>query len=193
MTDTSPSDAQVLAGLLSGDQRALEDAYRQHGGLVYGLARRVTGRDDVARDITQDVFAFLWERPDQVDLSRGTLRSFLGVVTHRRSVDAIRRTTRRAGAETRAAEREVVVRSEHDAEVVQAGLVSWRAAKMRSLLNQLPAEQRQALELAYYQGHTYREVATVLGIPEGTAKSRLRLALARLRDLVGPEDLGAWT
>jgi len=193
MTDPGPSDVQVMAGLLAGDQCSLEDAYRQHGGLVYGLARRVTGREDTARDITQDVFAFLWERPDQVDLTRGSLRSFLGVVTHRRSVDAIRRTSRRAGAESRAAERETAVQSDHDAEVVQAGLVSWRAAKLRSLLAQLPTEQRQALELAYYQGHTYREVATMLGIPEGTAKSRLRLALARLRDLLGPEELAAWT
>jgi RNA polymerase sigma factor (sigma-70 family) len=190
--DSGTTDRHVLAGLLAGDQRALEEAYRAHGGLVFGLARRVTGRDDLAREITQDVFTHLWEHPDQVDPSRGTLRAFLGVVTHRRSVDAIRRTGRRARAESRAADQSDVVQRAHDAEIAEAGLASWRATKLRALLAELPPEQRRAVELAYYEGHTYREVATALGIPEGTAKSRLRLALAHLRDLLGP-DLGAWT
>jgi RNA polymerase sigma-70 factor (ECF subfamily) len=185
-------EAVVLARLAAGDERALAMVYDQHADMVYGLARRVTRDDHLAREITQEVFTFLWEQPQRVDLERGSLRAFLGVVTHHRAVDEVRRVTRRSEAEARA-HRGEAIDDGHEGAVLEAAAQDWRRERLAGMLDQLPADQRAALELAYFDGRTYREVATILGIPEGTAKSRLRLALARLRTMIGPENARAWT
>jgi RNA polymerase sigma factor (sigma-70 family) len=182
----------LLARLAAGDERALGMVYDQHADMVYGLARRVTRDDHLAREITQEVFTYLWSQPNRVDLERVSLRAFLGVVTHHRAVDEVRRVTRRATAESRAQNGEAVDHG-HEGAVLDAATQDWRRERLAAMLEQLPADQRAALELAYFDGRTYREVATILGIPEGTAKSRLRLALARLRTMIGPEDARAWT
>jgi RNA polymerase sigma-70 factor (ECF subfamily) len=178
-------DGVLLERIRAGDERALADAYDQHADLVYGLARRVTRDEQLAGEITQDVFVYLWELPDRVDLARGTLRSYLAVVTHRRAVDEVRRSVRRHRVEAAAA----VVEREDGPEtaVVDAAAHVWGRARLAEALAQLPDEQRAAIELAYYDGLTYKQVSSVLGIPEGTAKSRLRLAIGRLRTLLGDE------
>jgi RNA polymerase sigma-70 factor (ECF subfamily) len=185
-----PNDATLLARVLAGDETALAVAYDRYAGLVYGLARRVTRDAYLAQDITQDVFAYLWELPDRVDLSKGTLRSYLAVVAHRRAVDEVRRSERRNRVETTTFTVEVTDGPE--GEVVDAAACEWRRRHITEVLAQLPEEQRRAVSLAYYEGQTYVQVARTLGIPEGTAKSRLRLALGRLRTLLG-DELGAVT
>jgi RNA polymerase sigma-70 factor (ECF subfamily) len=179
------SDAVLLARLRAGDERALAAVYDQHAGLVYGLARRVTRDEHLAQDVTQDVFAYLWEVPERVDLERGTLRSYLAVVAHRRAVDEVRRSERRTRSESSAAVEDVVTGPEPD--VVENAAVAWTKHRIATVLAQLPEEQRTALRLAYFDGQTYVQVAHTLGIPEGTAKSRLRLALTKLRALLGEE------
>lgn len=185
-------DAVLLARLAAGDERALGMVYDQHVDMVYGLARRVTRDDHLAREITQEVFTYLWSQPQRVDLERGSLRAFLGVVTHHRAVDEVRRVARRTTAESRAHNGEVIDDG-HESAVLEAATQDWRRQRLSAMLDQLPADQRAALELAYFDGRTYREVASILGIPEGTAKSRMRLALARLRTMIGPENARAWT
>ena len=188
----APSDDELLvARMVAGDDSALGRVYDRYGGFVYALARRVTGDDGAAGDITQDVFTFLWEHPDRVDFTRGSLRAYLGVVTHRRSVNEVRTTVRRRLREERVASgsHEPVG---HEAEAVEADAARWRAGRLRSFLLDLPTEQRQVLEMAYFDGCTLRDVATRLCIPEGTAKSRLRLALARLRTKMEAQPLEAW-
>jgi RNA polymerase sigma factor (sigma-70 family) len=182
----------LLARLAAGDERALGIVYDQHADMVYGLARRVTRDDHLAREITQEVFTYLWSQPQRVDLERGSLRAFLGVVTHHRAVDEIRRVARRTTAESRAHNDEVVDAG-HESAVLEAATQDWRRERLSAMLDQLPADQRAALEPGYFDGRTYREVASILGIPEGTAKSRMRLALARLRTMIGPENARAWT
>jgi RNA polymerase sigma-70 factor (ECF subfamily) len=178
-------DATLLARIVAGDDRALATVYDLHADLVYGLARRVTRDEQLARDVTQEVFAHLWEMPARVDLARGSLRAYLAVVAHRRAVDEVRRSERRARIETAA-------RWTVDDEGPEPGVVdeltrTWRHERLAGALERLPAEQRAAIELAYYDGLTYKQVARVLDIPEGTAKSRLRLAMARLRSELGDE------
>jgi len=95
-------DAVLLARLSAGDDRALRIVYDQHADMVYGLAQRVTRDDHRAREITQEVFTYLWSQPQRVHLERGSLRAFLGVVTHHRAVDEVRRVTRRSHAESKA-------------------------------------------------------------------------------------------
>jgi RNA polymerase sigma-70 factor (ECF subfamily) len=180
-----PPDAVLLARVRAGDDRALGVIYDQHVGLVFGLARRVTRDEQLARDITQEVFSYLWEMPDRVDLGKGSLRAYLAVVTHRRAVDEVRRSERRARLEAALPCAELTEGPE--AGVVDAAAKQWWKARLAAGLAQLPYEQRVALELAYFDGLTYKQVARALAIPEGTAKSRLRLAMSRLRTMLGDE------
>ncbi len=190
-TDTGlHPDTELLARLLEGDSGALRAAYACYSSLVFGLARRVTSSASAAEDITQEVFLQLWERPDAVDLSRGSLRSYLGVVTHRRAVDAVRRASRARTRDERAGWESNTTSLGIEGGVVERDEQARRTRQLREAIDTLPADQRRALELAYFGDCTYREVATELGIPEGTAKSRLRLAIAKLRDLIdAPERL----
>jgi RNA polymerase sigma-70 factor, ECF subfamily len=178
-------DALLVERIRAGDDRALAAIYDQHAGLVYGLACRVARDEQLARDVTQEVFTHLWEMPDRVDLSRGSLRTYLAMLAHRRAVDEVRRHEARSRAETASALPEPEEGPE--TRVVDAATHTWRKKHLIALLGMLPAEQRTAVQLAYYDGLTYVEVAKALGIPEGTAKSRLRSALARLRTLLTDE------
>jgi RNA polymerase sigma-70 factor (ECF subfamily) len=182
---SSDCDALLVERIRAGDDRALAAIYDQHAGLVYGLARRVSRDEQLARDVTQEVFAYLWEMPARVDLARGSLRTYLAMLAHRRAVDEVRRQEARVRAETFSA----VPQPEDGPEnrVVDSATRIWRKKHLAALLDMLSAEQRVALQLAYYDGLTYVQVAKALGIPEGTAKTRLRAALARLRTLLTDE------
>jgi RNA polymerase sigma-70 factor, ECF subfamily len=182
---SSDRDALLVTRVRAGDDSALAAVYDEHAGLVYGLARRVTRDEELARDIVQEVFAYFWENPDRVDLGRGTLRAYLSVLAHRRAVDEVRRHEARARAEIASAPPEE--EEEPAAQVVAEATRSWRGKRVSELLGTLPAEQREAVRLAYYEGLTYVQVANRMGIPEGTAKYRLRAALAKLRTLLTDE------
>ena len=174
-------DRTLAERLRAGDEFALGDLYDLHGGFVHALARRIVRNPEAAEDVTQEVFTFIWECPERYNEDRGTLRAFLGTITHRRSVDLIRREEARKRREAADALSDPVDWHTDDdvADSVDAGLV-------RRAMASLPDAQRRCLELAYFDGLTYRQVATTLGIPEGTAKSRLRLALARIADALQP-------
>jgi RNA polymerase sigma-70 factor, ECF subfamily len=131
------------------------------------------------------VFTYLWEMPHRVDLNRGSLRTYLALLAHRRAVDEVRRQKARFRAETASALPEP--EDGPEAHVVDAATRTWRKKHLTALLGMLPAQQRAAVQLAYYDGLTYVQVAKALGIPEGTAKSRLSTALARLRTLLTDE------
>jgi RNA polymerase sigma-70 factor (ECF subfamily) len=182
---SSDRDALLVARVRAGDDSALAAVYDEHADLVYGLARRVTRDEELARDIAQEVFAYFWEHPDRVDLGRGTLRAYLSVLAHRRAVDEVRRHEARSRAETASAPLET--EDGPEAQVVAEAARSWRGKRVSELLGTLSAEQREAVRLAYYEGLTYVQVANRLGIPEGTAKYRLRAALAKLRALLTDE------
>ena len=187
-------DREFAARLLAGDQSALAEVYDRYAGLVFGLARRVLCDEAKAEDVTQEVFVYLWQQPHRFDPSRGSMRSWLGVLAHRRSVDRVRSEVRRARDE---ALFDLVdpVDATHDVDDELSD--AWLAVRVRDALDQLPTEQREAVVLAYFGGRTYRQVATDLDIPEGTAKSRLRLALAKLDELLRPslmgQDAPVWT
>ncbi len=179
----APWAERVLVERLSGgDETALVELYDRYAAFVYGLAVRTLVDRQIAEEVTQEVFVSLWEHPKQIDPGRGTLRGFLGTLTHRRAVDAVRREEARRRREVRVAHHEG-----HVPDVADVVLRSDTTGRVRTAVEVLPDAQRQALELAYFDGYTYRQVAEVLGIPEGTAKSRLRLALTRIAEHLGPE------
>jgi RNA polymerase sigma-70 factor (ECF subfamily) len=182
----------LLARLCAGDDRALAVVYDEHAAVVFATARRVTVNEQLARDVTQDVFVGLWEAPDRVDLARGPLRAYLRTVAHRRAVDAVRRSERRARAESVATTTPASAASidridgPEDA-VADADAASWCGQRIADALAVIPHEQREVLRLVYIEGRTMREVAVLLSIPEGTVKSRARLGLARVRAEVADE------
>jgi len=168
--------------LLAGDERALAAVVAEFGGLVRSVARKVLHDGPAAEDVAQEVFVRLWERPDRFDPDRGSLRSFLAVVTRRRAVDWVRHHEAERRRRDRAAEDAPLVADD----VAAAVATRDTADHVRAAVAHLPPDQREAVTLAFFGGLSYREVAATLGIPEGTAKSRLRLALAKLSTTLHP-------
>lgn len=181
-------DVELRARLVAGDEGALSTLYDDYGSFVFGLALRVTGDRRAAEDVVQEVFVRVWERPALFDPERGSMRSWLGTLAHRRAVDHVRReeaTRRRARREA-----ETSWSAPVDIEDIATSLAL--ADRVRSAVDGLPADQQVAVRLAYFGARTYRQVACELGIPEGTAKSRLRLGLRRLAEVLEPEGLEQW-
>lgn len=181
VSPSGPTDVSLVARIAVGDDRALQMVYERYSPLVYGLARRVTASTAHAEEITQEVFVYLWQNPDRFDAERGTLRAFLGALTHRRSVDEVRRNTRRTAREDRVGTDASTLEMFDVGEGIER---SQTAERVRAAVSSLPDQQREAVLLAYFGGFTFRQVAEKLGIPEGTAKSRLRLGLSKLAGLL---------
>ena len=183
---TQSWERAIVARIAAGDDSALATVYDQYGSLVYGIAAHLVGRAD-APDVSQEVFTNLWTRPDHFDPDRGTLRTYLAVMTRRRCIDALRRTGRRKAREERIGG-DASTNPPPNVEEAATALLS--AEQVRQALDRLPDEQATAIRMAYLDGLTFQAVARAMGTPEGTAKSRLRLGLARLaRELsdLGPE------
>jgi RNA polymerase sigma-70 factor, ECF subfamily len=174
------SDAQLVTSIARYSEVALAEVYRRHGGAVYGLARRVLNNTTEAEDVTQEVFLRLWNQPDRFDASRGSLRSFLLSQSHARAVDAIRSLNSRRLREAKDARRTAAATYDMQHEVWDLAL----ADQVARALGGLPDEERRAIELAYFEGHTYVQVAELLGQPEGTIKSRIRNGMRRMRSVL---------
>jgi len=171
------SDASLVLGLARYQQEALGELYRRHAGAVFGLSKRLLNDQAKAEEVVQEVFLRLWNRPERFDADRGSLRSFLLAQTHGRSVDILRSDTARRRREERDARQAAEGGYDLDHEIWDLAL----AEHVRTALDALHPGERAALELAYFGGRTYREVAVELGEPEGTVKSRIRTGLKKLR------------
>ena len=174
---SSLSDAGLAAAIGDASQEALAEAYNRHSGAVHGLARRILRDATLAEEVTQEVFLRLWNNPEKFDADRGSLRSYLLAHTHGRSVDVIRSESARRTREDNDARLTTGAGQNVEDEVWDLAL----ADQVREALSTLGEGERKAIELAYFGGHTYREVADLLGEPEGTVKSRIRSGLKRLR------------
>lgn len=171
------TDRELAARLVAGDEAALREAYREHVAAVNGLAVRVLSNAALAEEVVQDVFVRLWEQPERFDADRGRLRAFLLSMTHSRAVERVRseESLRRRHA---AAEREPAALSDDPARVTETRDVEQ---SVRAALAELPEVQRTPIEMAYYNGMSYREVAVELGEAEGTVKYRIRVGMQKLR------------
>lgn len=186
----SASDASLVVAIARWHEPAMAEVYRRHGGAVYSLARRVILHDPSAEEVTQEVFLDLWQHPEKFDPQRGTLRSFLLARTHGKSVDMIRSEESRKRREARSSRETATSGYDLEHQVWDLAI----AEQVKECIAALPEEMRKPIELAYFGGHTYREVATLLDTPEGTIKSRIRIGLTKLRaNLVesGLEPAGA--
>jgi RNA polymerase sigma factor (sigma-70 family) len=177
------ADASLHERLVAGDDDALAEAYDRWSGLVYALAVDITGDRAAAEDVTQDVFGHLWELPEAYDPHRGSLGSWLCLVARSRALDW---TSRRTPERHHAA---AVATVDEQADIDET--VTWRAEAtvVREAVRALPAPQREAVLLAFYGGHSYREVANQLSIPVGTANSGLRQGLTALAERLATEGI----
>lgn len=183
------SDAQLVVAIGRFRNDALAEVYRRHAPALFGLARRILAGRDLAEEVVQEVFLRLWNQPDRFDPARGSLRTYLLTQTHGRSVDLIRAEASRRAREERDAR--LTAESGYDLEREVWDLT--QAEHVRTALARLTDGERRAIELAYFGGHTYREVAVLLREPEGTVKSRIRSGLSRLRGaLVETGIAGPW-
>lgn len=186
---TATSDATLVVAIGRWREDALAEAYRRHGGAVYGLVRRVVRDDGIAEEVVQEVFLRLWTAPERFDPERGSLRSWLLAQAHGRSIDRLRSDGARRLREERDALRTATAGYDVEREAMDLAV----ADRVNEVMGSLPPAERQALELAYFDGYTYREVAQLLGTPEGTVKSRIRAGLKRLRtDLIDWETGQPW-
>ncbi len=181
-------DVRLIDRIMAGDETALTRVYDQFSPTVFGVARRVLGDTSAAEDVVQEVFVALWERPHTFDAARGTLASWLGMLAHRRAVDRVRREE----ASRRRADAMAAQPPSAPPDLDEAVSSLWISERVRAAVQSLPEEQRTCVNLAYFEGKTYIEVAALLGIPEGTAKSRMRLALRKLADTLNSEGISSW-
>jgi RNA polymerase sigma-70 factor, ECF subfamily len=182
----SSDDSDLLSGLAAGDQQSLAALYDRYGNAALGLAFKVCGNRAIAEDIVQEAFLALWQKPGSFDSKRGSAGSFLMGIVHHKAVDAVRR---EAALHRREENFAVEPQESSEDEVVEAAWISMRKTKVLAALGQLSDVQREALELAYLQGLTYSDVASRLNIPLGTAKTRMRDGMIRLRSLLAQSEV----
>jgi RNA polymerase sigma-70 factor (ECF subfamily) len=171
----------LAAHLAAGDDLTLAEIFDRLAPAVYGGALRVLGDDAAAQDVVQDVFVELWSHPGRYDAAAGPLRTYLIVLARHRAVDLVRSELRRVARQERSYRLAPGQPAPSPCEEVMG---PQAAAAVRAAIGLLPDSQRRIVELAYFRGLTCREAADAVGIPEGTAKSRLRLALAKLETML---------
>ena len=177
------ADEDLMARVYEGDTRAFGVVFDRHSSVAFSLAYRMCGRRALAEEVVQKAFLSLWRSGARYDRGRGSVRSWVLAVVHHRAIDLIRHESVRAGRDVHddgvaatlpALERtELEVERRSDAHLV------------RGALEELPSEQRQVIELAYFGGFSHSEIAGMLGIPSGTVKGRMRLGMGKLRLALG--------
>lgn len=178
------TDHQLADRMSAGDESALAEIYDRYSALVYRVAFRTTNDRSAAEDVTQEVFVQVWKHVTRFDPQRGSFRAWVVTIAHRRGVDHVRRELSR-GRALPPADRDTQPSAEEEAVVVMM------AERVRAAVDRLPEPQRDVVRLAYYEGHSLVQAATALGVPEGTAKSRMRLALVRLSSSLSGEGMSS--
>lgn len=179
------ADQRLMRSFASGDQPAADELYRRFAGRIYGLGLVMLGSDSAAQDLVQDTFVKLLRSADRYDRSRGKLETWVLLMARSLAIDAIRR---------RVLEARTLEHVERPAEADDApgpadvAVTVDLTQRAKRAMAALPAEQRAALELAYLGGKTSTEISDLEGIPVGTAKTRIRAALLRLRELMASEQ-----
>ena len=176
-TQTAETEREMIAGIRGGREQAMAQLYDRYSSIVYSVALRVLGDTGAAEDVLQDVFMQLWRKPENFDANRGSLAAWLAVIARHRAIDVLRKRKPETDIS------EVVIALDLDLEE-EAGR-KLAIEKVRRALAGMAAEQRKAVELAFFEGLTHSEIAAKLGEPLGTVKTRIRSALIALRKAMG--------
>ncbi|MBA2255588.1 MAG: sigma-70 family RNA polymerase sigma factor [Thermoleophilaceae bacterium] len=179
------ADEEIMQLVQDGDPRAFEVVYERHGGPAFSLAYRMVGNRVVAEDITQEAFLSIWRSRSRYQRERGSVRTWVLGIVHHRTIDALRRNFVHERRRTSA---EGLEEREEAAELTEVEVVRRDEARtVRSALDGLPGEQCRVIELAYFGGFTHVEIASMLDMPVGTVKGRMRLGLDKLRRTLSGE------
>jgi RNA polymerase sigma-70 factor, ECF subfamily len=177
------ADEELMQLVQQGDPRSFEVLYDRHGGAAFSLAYRMVGDRAAAEDITQEAFLSMWRSRVRYEPTRGSVRTWVLGIVHHRAIDGLRRNLvhqrRRASAEGIEERHEAAERTEVEAARRE------EARTVRAAMDELPGEQLQVIELAYFGGFTHTQIAEMLEMPVGTVKGRMRLALEKLRRQLG--------
>jgi RNA polymerase sigma-70 factor (ECF subfamily) len=179
----SLADEDLMPLVHDGDARAFEVVFDRHADAAFSLAYRMCGRQSTAEDVVQEAFLSLWRSGARYDRRRGSVRSWVLGVVHNRAIDLFRRESVRAGRDVNAEGLVELMRAPDDT----PGDLQRRedAQEIRAALKELPADQRQVIELAYFGGFSHSQIATMLELAPGTVKGRMRLGLTKLRIALG--------
>ncbi len=178
----APTLSELLRRCSRGDETAFAQVYDETSARVHGLVLRVVRDRAQAEEVTQEVYLQAWRTSTRFDAEKGSALSWLMTLAHRRAVDRVR--SAEAASQQDTTYHQTVGQTPHDS-TAEAAEASVDARRVRTALNELTEIQREALELAYFGGYTHTEVATMLDLPVGTAKTRIRDGLIRLRDTMG--------
>ena len=181
-TAVEVGDDELLLAVARGDQAAFAALYDSVGPLVHGVVRRVVRDPAQSEEVTQEVMVEVWRTAVRFDPDRGSARTWILTMAHRRAIDRVRSEQASRNRAQRVADQQHARDFDEVSERVE---LDFEHEQVRTALSTLTELQRQAVELAYYQGFTYREVAELLGTPLGTIKTRMRDGLIRLRDALG--------
>lgn len=184
MGEGDREDLDLHRRLLSGDRGAFDELYRRYSGAAYGLAYRLTGQQALAQDVVHDSFLALWRAPEAFDAARGAFRTFFLSLVHHRAVDIVRREERLRRRGERAANLEPVASEDVAEGVVDEAYLRVRRKQVKEALEALPPDQRQVLQMAYFDALTQVQIAERLAIPLGTVKTRTFAAMRKLRGLL---------
>jgi RNA polymerase sigma-70 factor (ECF subfamily) len=173
------ADEDLMPLVHDGDARAFEVVFDRHADAAFSLAYRMCGRRGMAQDVVQEAFLSLWRSGARYDRSRGSVRSWILGVVRNRTIDLFRRDTVRAGRDVNADS--AVERIPSSEDVAREAERRQDARDVRAALHDLPPDQRQVIELAYFGGFSHTQIAEMLDLPPGTVKGRMRLGLTKLR------------
>ena len=181
---TSWYDASLMA-----DEKALEELYDRYGSLAFSLAFKMVGTTEAAEDVVQEAFYRIWRQAASFDRSKARLSTWLVNITRNLCIDELRRRGARPQATNSADAEEqlAALAAPDDGDPAEQVWLAQRRAAVSAALGQLPAPQREALELAYFGGLSQSEIAARLGDPLGTIKTRIRLGMQKLRESLGNE------
>ena len=185
-------DQALLARVADGDSRALDTLYDRYARVVYGVALRILGEAELAEDVVQETFWRVWRRARTFQSGRGKAAAWIFGIAHNLSVDELRRQRSRPRS-VYDTDQTPVLRDREDSrmDVAANALENERGRIIGAALQQISADQREAIELAYFGGLSQSEIAERLHSPIGTIKTRIRLGLRKLRDLLLAQDLRA--
>ena len=187
--DYKEFDDQSLIRLIAHSQEsALSELYDRYSRLVYSLALNAVSDPATAEEITQDVFIRIWDHAGTYQAEKSKVVTWIASITRYRSIDVIRRRKIRPESQSVSWEIEPSASEMNSTNVEETVEISQKRRRVRQAISMLPEEQRQALAYAYFQGYTHREIAEVLGEPLGTVKTRIRLAMQKLRQLLEHEE-----
>lgn len=176
------SAEDLLGAVARGDQAAFADLFDRFSGLVYGVVKRVVRDPSQSEEVAQEVLVEVWRSATRFDADKGSAQTWILTMAHRRAIDRVRSEQSSRNRTERIGHRDRVRAFDEVSEEVE---LRFEHQQVREALSALTDLQREAVELAYYNGYTYREVAELLNTPLGTIKTRMRDGLIRLRDAMG--------